>query len=96
MLSAAKIAERIALSTLAACAMLYAGDYARFQYKMSKNNGADALGSATSYYGTTLKDGKMEIFTDQPQTETCAHSLFPHSGYRPCWYAARNNVKPIG
>jgi hypothetical protein len=50
----------------------------------------------TSYYGTALKDGKMEIFTDQPQVETCAHSLFPHSGYRPCWYAARNNVKPIG
>src|SRR5580704_12850258 len=92
----AKLFERIAIIALVALAILYACDYALFQHKMSKNGGADALGSVTSYYGTALKDGKMEIFTDQPQLETCAHSLFPHSGYRPCWYAARNNVKPIG
>ena len=74
----------------------YAADYAVLQLKMNKNNGADALGSVTSYYGTALKDGKMEIFTDQPQVETCVHSLVPHSGHRTCWYDRRNNVKPIG
>ena len=81
-----------------AFAILYAADYAIFQHKMSQNNGAAALGTVTSYYGTALKDGKMEIFTDQPQTETCAHSLFPHSGYRPCWYASKTatTLKPIG
>jgi hypothetical protein len=92
----AKLVERIAIIALVGLAILYACDYALFQRKMSKNGGADALGSVTSYYGAALKDGKMEIFTDQPQLETCAHSLFPHSGYRPCWYAARNSVKPIG
>jgi hypothetical protein len=96
MLTAAKLAERIAIIVLVVFAILYACDYALFQHKMSTNNGADALGSVTSYFGAALKDGKMEIFTDQPQVETCAHSLFPHSGYRPCWYASRNNVKPIG
>jgi hypothetical protein len=92
----AKLFERIAIIALVAFAIVYACDYALFQHKMSKNGGADALGSVTSYYGTALKDGKMEIFTDQPQVESCAHSLFPHSGYRPCWYAKGNNVKPIG
>ena len=96
MRSFAKLSERIAIIVLAVFAILYAGDYALFQHKMSEKGGADALGSVTSYYGTALKDGKMEIFTDQPQVETCAHALFPHSGYRPCWYASRNNVKPIG
>jgi hypothetical protein len=96
MLATANLAERIAITALAAFAILYATDYALFQYKMKTNNGADALGSVTSYYGAELKNGEMEIFTDQPQVETCAHSLFPHFGYRPCWYAARNNVKPIG
>ncbi len=91
-----KLFERIAIGTLAAFAIAYAADYAIFKHKMSQNSGAAALGSVTSYYGTALKDGKMEIFTDQPLTETCAHSLFPHSGYRPCWYAKGNNVKPIG
>ena len=91
-----KLSKQIAVTTLAAFAILYATDYAIFQHNLSKNGPAAALGTVTSYYGAALKDGKMEIFTDQPQTETCVHSLFPHSGYRPCWYANRNNVKPIG
>ena len=91
-----KLSKQIAIAAIAALAILYAADYAIFQYNLSKNGAAAALGTVTSYYGTALKDGKMEIFTDQPQTETCAHSLFPHAGYRPCWYASRNNVKPIG
>jgi len=91
-----KLSKRIAIIVLGTIAICYAADYTVLQLKMHQNNGADALGSVTSYYGTALKDGKMEIFTDQPQTETCVHSLFPHSGYRPCWYASRNNVKPIG
>ena len=92
----AKLSKLAAIIALGAFVVLYAGDYAVFQIKMSKNGGAGALGTVTSYYGTALKDGKMEIFTDQPLTETCAHSIFPHGGYRPCWYASRNNVKPIG
>jgi hypothetical protein len=91
-----KLSKQIAIIVLGTIAISYAADYAVLQLKMNKNNGAEALGSVTSYYGTALKDGKMEIFTDQPQVETCVHSLFPHSGYRPCWYASRNNVKPIG
>ena len=92
----AQVSERITIAALAAFAIVYAADYAIFRHKMGTNGGATALGSVTSYYGTALKDGKMEIFTDQPITETCAHSLFPHAGYRPCWYAKGNNVKPIG
>jgi hypothetical protein len=92
----ARLSERIAICTLAAFAIVYGSDYAIFQHKLSTNGGAAALGTITSYYGTALKNGKMEIFTDQPLIETCAHSLFPHSGYRPCWYAKGNNVKPIG
>ncbi|MFZ3214991.1 MAG: hypothetical protein WA192_02925 [Candidatus Acidiferrales bacterium] len=91
----AKLWKLGAVVTLGAFALLYAGDYAVLHHKMGKNGGADALGSVTSYYATALKDGKMEIFTDQPQVETCVRSLFPHSGYRPCWYASRNTVKAI-
>jgi hypothetical protein len=91
-----KLSKRIAIIALGTIAVAYATDYAVLRLKMNKNHGADALGSVTSYYGAALKDGKMEIFTDQPQVETCVHSLFPHSGYRPCWYASRNTVKPIG
>ena len=89
-------AKRGGIALLALFVVVYSCDYALLRYRMSANNGTGATGTVTSYYGTALKDGKMEIFTDQPLTETCVHSLFPHSGLRPCWYASRNNVKPIG
>ncbi|MGA7224630.1 MAG: hypothetical protein WBX16_17360 [Candidatus Acidiferrales bacterium] len=92
----ADFAKRAVLAMLASLVIVYACDYGLLRFRMSRNSGAGALGTVTSYYGTALKDGKLEIFTDQPQTETCVHSLFPHSGMRPCWYASRNNVKTIG
>jgi hypothetical protein len=72
---------------------VYAVDYLLLRHKMSNADQAVAFGTVTTFYATPTKNGKMEIFTDQPQTETCVHSLFPHSGYRPCWYAARGIVK---
>jgi hypothetical protein len=92
----ADFAKRGAIAVVALFVVVYACDYTLLRFKMSRNNGADAVGKVTSYYSTALKNGKLEIFTDQPQTETCVHSLFPHSGMRPCWYASRNNVKTIG
>jgi hypothetical protein len=92
----ASFAKRGAGAVVTLFVVVYASDYALLRYRMGKQSGADGLGTVTSYYGTALKDGKMEIFTDQPLTETCVRSLFPHSGLRPCWYASRNNVKPIG
>lgn len=87
------LAKRVGIVAGIVFVVIYAGDYGLLQYKMRGNSG---LGTVTSYYGTPTKDGKMEIFTDQPQIETCVHSLFPHLGYRPCWYANRNNVTQVG
>jgi hypothetical protein len=47
----------------------------------------------TSFMGTGTKGGRVEIFADQPQVETCVHSLFPHDGYRACWYVSKNGVQ---
>jgi hypothetical protein len=87
------LAKRVAIIAGFVFVVIYAGDYGLLQLRMRGNRG---LGTVTSYYGTPTKDGKMEIFTDQPQIETCVHSLFPHLGYRPCWYAGRNNVTQVG
>ncbi|MFZ0582704.1 MAG: hypothetical protein WAN72_19465 [Candidatus Acidiferrales bacterium] len=92
----ADFAKRGVIAVLALFVIVYVCDYGLLRFKMSRNKGADAMGTVTSYYSTALKDGRLQIFTDQPQTETCVHSLFPHSGMRPCWYASRNNVKTIG
>jgi len=54
------------------------------------------MGAETFYYATLRKDGRVEIFWDQPQTEICVRSLLPHAGYRPCWYARRSPVRRVG
>jgi hypothetical protein len=85
--------KRAVLIVLSALVVVYAIDYALLRHKMANPDQTVAYGTITSFYGTATKGGKMEIFTDQPLTETCVHSLFPHSGYRACWYVSKGGVK---
>ena len=85
--------RRAALIVAGALVVLYLADYALLRHKMTNPDQTVAYGTITSFYGTATKGGKMEIFTDQPQTETCVHSLFPHAGYRACWYISKGGVK---
>jgi hypothetical protein len=89
-------AERIAGAAIAALLAIYMADWMWFLHRSSNPSLGNALGSVTYYYASALKDGKAEVYFDQPQTEVCARSLFPHSGHSPCWYASRkNNVRTI-
>jgi hypothetical protein len=74
---------------------VYASDYAWLEYRIGHDTAGQAFGSVTFYYATPLKNGRTEIFYDQPQTEICVQALFPHAGYRPCWYAARSLVRMV-
>jgi hypothetical protein len=75
-------------------ATVYLGDALVLRYRLSR--GGDALETITVYVATRLKSGKLEIFTDRPQIEVCANALFPHFGYRPCWWVRRSHgVKVI-
>ena len=87
--------KRAALIAAATIVVVYAIDYALLHHKMANPDQTVAYGTITSFYGTATKGGKMEIFTDQPQTEICVHSLFPHDGYRACWYAGQGGVKQL-
>jgi len=71
----------------------YVGDALVLRYRIGRGG---ALETMTVYLATRLKSGKLEVFTDRPQTEVCAHALFSHFGYRPCWYVRRSGgVKVI-
>ena len=75
--------------------LTYIADAIYIHHKMSAANSAGAFGSVQFYNATQLKNGKLDIYLESPQTETCVHSLFPHYGYNPCWYAQRNPVHVI-
>jgi hypothetical protein len=73
--------------------LLYGGDALVLSQRIARGGGRETL---TVYFATRLKSGKLEIFTDRPQSEVCVQALFPHFGYRPCWYVRRTgNVKVI-
>jgi hypothetical protein len=80
---------------LLATGLTYICDSLYIGHKMSSGNSADALGSVQFYPATQLKNGKLDIYIESPQTETCVHALFPHYGYNPCWYAKRNQVHVV-
>jgi hypothetical protein len=62
---------------------------------MTSSFAGEAFGSVQTYTATTTKSGKLQIFYEHPETEVCAHSLFPHLGRRPCWYVIRSPVNLI-
>jgi hypothetical protein len=74
---------------LALC-ILYVGDYWVVRSKAAK--GREPFGSVqvTRYEVVPEKNNHMEFFYDAPETVECVHSLFPHFGDNPCWYASRH------
>jgi hypothetical protein len=92
----AKISMRLLLAALIFLVLAYGADYAWVRYKMADPRAREAFGTVTFYIGAPLKNKRVEVFYDQPQTEICVHSLFPHFGRRPCWYAGRDPVRISG
>lgn len=87
------ILRRASLIAGAALCVLYIGDYAALRYRMARGGSDAALGTVTVLYGAPLKDGKVRVFTDQPEMETCVRAIFPHLGYAPCWYARSHAIR---
>ena len=92
---ATRITKALVLAFALTFLGVYASDYLWTGYRMGHDTAAQAFGSVTFYYATVLKNGRTEIFYDQPQTEVCVQALFPHAGYRPCWYAVKSTVRTV-
>ena len=90
------VAIRLIVFALVALAVVYVVEDVRVRFRMRRVETEEVLGAVTFHYATLRKDGRVEIFWDQPQTEICVRSLLPHAGYRPCWYARRSPVRTIG
>ncbi len=83
------------LASLVTLALMYVVDDLSLRYRTSLG-GDGPLQEVTFYYSTMLKNGRVEVFYGQPQTEVCVHALFPHHGHSPCWYVVRHTVRRIG
>jgi hypothetical protein len=95
-----KFVRRTLLAAMALLALLYAGDYAAVRLRATYPRLGSAYDSVqmVRLYAIPLKNGRTEYELDARQPEvtvTCVRALFPHLGYKPCWYLRRNSQKPI-
>ena len=92
--------KRLILAAVGCVALLYAADYLYLRFRMLHPKAADPYESfkALRVLAIPEKNGKTEYEVDPvnpEQTVTCVHSLFPHSGYLPCWYVKPRANQPI-
>jgi hypothetical protein len=78
----------------------YIYDFAYFRMRMIHPGPSNPVETFTAprLYAIGVKGGKVEFELDAQnpqQTWTCAHSLFPHAGYSPCWYIKDKSRQPI-
>jgi hypothetical protein len=95
-----KFFRRTLVLVLALLSIVYAGDYAYVRLRTAFPRVGSAYDSVqmVRLYAIPLKGGRTEYELDAQQPEvtvTCVRALFPHLGYRPCWYLRRNSQQPI-
>jgi hypothetical protein len=73
--------------------VLYLGDALAFWLPIPPGRQQYGVVQIQRYYAMPLKGGKTEYGSDGTETQTCVHSLFPHQGLPPCWYASRKTVR---
>jgi hypothetical protein len=88
------------IAAFAALALVFCGDYLSLRVRMLHPRAADPFESLETLRVLAIpeKNGKTEYEVDArnpEQTVTCVHSLFPHSGYSPCWYVKPRIYQPI-
>lgn len=78
-------------------ALIWIGDWISFRYRLSKGTPGDPTETMQirTSYAIPHKDGRAEYVFGEPQTVTCARSIFPHGGDPPCWYLQKSASKPV-
>lgn len=87
--------KRILLATVLLIAVVYACDYIILRYRISANRHAFSTVTVERFYAIKQKNGKTEFSTGDTQGVPCVNSLFPHSGFSPCWYLSRHPERQI-
>lgn len=93
-------ARRVLLGILALFVLTYLGDFAWYELRVLVPKLGAANGSVhrIRLLAIASKGNKVDYEIDAVHPEEdvpCSHSLFPHSGNRPCWYMVRHAKDPI-
>lgn len=86
---------RALVALLVAGCAAYIGDYMVLSLRAWLKGQSSVVETVTVYDATPLKNGRDEVFFNQPETQTCVDAIFPHLGYPACWRVRRNPIKLI-
>ena len=78
------------LTLVGGAALAFGLDYAVFHLRVAANGNPFGVVTVDHYYAVQQKSGKTQFIFDPPAPQTCVHTLFPHSGWLPCWYLSRH------
>lgn len=90
-----RLLPRTFIALIMAAALVYACDYFVLRFRIATDRQPYGTVTVQPYYAVPQKDHKTQFLFDDPQDETCVHSLLPHLGDSPCWYLSRNKEKRI-
>jgi len=90
-------AKRVLIIFVLVLGLVYGSDYLYVRIRALHPKPADPFETTKALRVLAIpeKNGKTsyEVDSQNPeQTVTCVHSLFPHSGYAPCWYVSRGST----
>jgi hypothetical protein len=76
--------------------LVYIADFAWLQVRASRNQ-SSAYDSVQVEVVEQIpqKGNKAEYVPEDPRTQTCVRSIFPHTGDQPCWYLRRHAQQQI-
>jgi hypothetical protein len=94
------LAKRVLISFALVLGLIYGGDYLYVRARMLHPTPTVPFESLKTLRVLAIpeKNGKTEYEVDAQnpeQTVTCVHSLFPHSGFSPCWCVKPRINQPI-
>lgn len=80
----------VLLGFLGATVLTFGVDLGLFRLRVAMNRHPYGSVVVSHYYAVQQKNGKTQFIFDPPAPETCANTLFPHSGMQACWYLRRH------
>ncbi len=91
--------KRIVILVAIFLAAVYVGDSLSVWRRQAAKNPNDPFDTVThpNLLAIPQKGNRVEYALDARSpmvSNPCVHALFPHSGYLPCWYVARNANTP--
>jgi hypothetical protein len=90
-MTASSTTPRVLAYLVAAALILYLSDALVYRLRGQPQDSV----TVQRYYALHKTKEKTNFVFADPQAQSCARALFPHSGNTPCWYLRRHTEQRI-